>query len=379
VGKVKLFNSFCFFLILAAGVYSLPPPSEYTMEMFKQDLGYAHLVALVEVVAIDTIVRTERYVKFKVVKCFKGGVSSADSFLVSKRNLGMIGGYGEHYYKGLKSIICFSDTWKDGTNLMVNPRGKYDIKGDSIVPPPVGYGFSQEFTYYQTQQPFEHLIIQTIQHEEFLQFMPILPGTKDKIRFRTSIDLSGGGELNSIVVQRNDSLKRIDLVLTYTPCEGICPAIFIMVDTTVSVGQLAAGTYSAYRFKINTLINKVQEPGSFFRADDSVRFTVYGPTEVKPVPVVYNGNAGIKCWPNPFSTSVDISLVRGASSVVRSGKADIKIYDIRGQLISTLPRTTNYELRTSYKWQAQGQPAGIYFIRIQQGHKTLSKKIYKIN
>jgi hypothetical protein len=83
----------------------------------------------------------------------------------------------------------------------------------------------------------------------------------------------------------------------------------------------------------------------------------------------------IEAYPNPFRTSVDISLVRSASFVVRSGKMEIGIFDIRGRLMSTFPRTTNYEPRTKYTWHPRNQPAGIYLIQVQTHDRTLTKQV----
>jgi hypothetical protein len=90
-----------------------------------------------------------------------------------------------------------------------------------------------------------------------------------------------------------------------------------------------------------------------------------------------NGTAdqGIAVYPNPFSTSVGINLVRSASSVVRSGKVEIKVFDIQGSLIRTFPRTTNYEPRTKYTWNATTHPNGIYIIKIKAGNKTYHKRV----
>jgi predicted esterase len=115
---------------------------------------------------------------------------------------------------------------------------------------------------------------------------------------------------------------------------------------------------------------------------DSIRCAVFGscdqgiPNAVSPGNGMNLREPGIlHAYPNPFSTSVGISLVRSASSVVRSGNAEIRIFDIRGNLISIIPRTTNYEPRTKYTWDASNRPAGIYLVRVKLGNRTMTKKI----
>jgi pimeloyl-ACP methyl ester carboxylesterase len=133
---------------------------------------------------------------------------------------------------------------------------------------------------------------------------------------------------------------------------------------------IQSGTVTADQYGLFTI------PGFIYTAaGNKLRVSVTGTTNLSVARNVNSEVNRITAMPNPFSTSVDISLVRGASSVVRSGKADIRIFDIRGQLISTLPRTTNYELRTSYRWHAQDQPAGIYIIRVEVGDAVMQKRI----
>jgi hypothetical protein len=90
---------------------------------------------------------------------------------------------------------------------------------------------------------------------------------------------------------------------------------------------------------------------------------------------MFKNRINILPFPNPFSTSVDIKLVRSSLCVVRSETADIEIFDIRGRLISNIPRTTNYEPRTTYRWHAQDNPAGIYIIRLKAGEKEAVTRI----
>jgi hypothetical protein len=77
----------------------------------------------------------------------------------------------------------------------------------------------------------------------------------------------------------------------------------------------------------------------------------------------------VKVYPNPFTTSVDIKIVRSSLCVVRSENADIEIFDIRGRLISNIPRTTNYV------WHAQDQPPGVYLVKVKLNNRTLTKKM----
>jgi hypothetical protein len=190
--------------------FAIPPPVEYSMAMLQQDLKQAHLVALGEVIQIDTIpfeldsllavdppfLMNELRVNIKIIKCYKGDIEAEGSLVHTKKNLNLVGGYDSRYEQGLQSIICFYDGFGDGVFLTVNPRGKFDLHNDSIIPPPVGFGFTDEFDYSQTFTAFEFLLQETIRHQEYLQFMPVLPRNDQDIHLKTSIDISGGATLD---------------------------------------------------------------------------------------------------------------------------------------------------------------------------------------
>jgi hypothetical protein len=82
--------------------------------------------------------------------------------------------------------------------------------------------------------------------------------------------------------------------------------------------------------------------------------------------------------PNPFSTSLDINLVRSALCVVRGKPTNLAIYDVKGRLVYSLPRTTNYEPRTKYTWDAFSNPSGTYFVTVKAGNKTMTRTVTKI-
>jgi hypothetical protein len=84
---------------------------------------------------------------------------------------------------------------------------------------------------------------------------------------------------------------------------------------------------------------------------------------------------GISVSPNPFRTSVDIS-VRHPSHVARY-KVRLGVFNIAGKMVTNIKsRATSDERRaTSYKWHAQDQPAGIYLVKVKIGNSILTKKV----
>ncbi len=272
-------------VLLVASQAMLPAPSEYTMEQFVQDLHEARMVAMVEVLQVDSGsgVHAE-FATLRVLQTFKGGLARGESTLVVKRDLDMVGWYEPDYRVGEESFLCISDTWRDGVSAAANTRGKFDIARapgdtvDHVEPPPVGLGFSSEFDYSTSLSAFTSLLSQTLREHEFLGVAPLLPRTGVPLVFATAIDLSGGATLDHVSVQAYQSTNRVTMELIYTPCTGVCPYLYLVKDTSATLDSLSSGTWTATRHKYNSMIN-----APFVPADDSVQFTVYAQTQaVRP-------------------------------------------------------------------------------------------------
>jgi hypothetical protein len=118
---------------------------------------------------------------------------------------------------------------------------------------------------------------------------------------------------------------------------------------------------------------------------DSIRCAVFGNCStavpvaaVQPAMDLQRRGQGMELvvGPNPFSTSVNISLeMRTANSELRN--MQIGIYDIHGKLIQQLNnRGSHSAFRNSgYTWNALNHPVGTYIVRAKVGKKTLSKKV----
>ena len=142
------------------------------------------------------------------------------------------------------------------------------------MPPPVGYGFSDEFDYQQTIIAFKALLIETIRTNEFIQFAPVLPKEDQAVMFMTSIDLSGGGELIYTALDHRAGSFGITFRLGFQPCTSqVCPDNYLVIDTARTLGTLAPGSYAAYRAELLPYQSSVIP-------DDSVRFTVYAVTGI---------------------------------------------------------------------------------------------------
>jgi hypothetical protein len=82
----------------------------------------------------------------------------------------------------------------------------------------------------------------------------------------------------------------------------------------------------------------------------------------------------VRCWPNPFSTSVYFEI-RTANSELRD--LELAIYDIRGKLVHQFSnRSSHSAFRNSvYAWDARNQPNGIYIINVKTGKRRFIKKL----
>jgi hypothetical protein len=111
------------------------------------------------------------------------------------------------------------------------------------------------------------------------------------------------------------------------------------------------------------------------------------PSGITRAPFTRNGTADVRIaasgrqelevevWPNPLSTSVDIS-VRRTSHVARY-EVRMDVFNIAGKMIASIkPRATSDERRaTSYTWHALGRPTGVYYCRITCGNAVVIKKL----
>ena len=86
--------------------------------------------------------------------------------------------------------------------------------------------------------------------------------------------------------------------------------------------------------------------------------------------VVYSNNFEIsKLSPNPFNPSTQISFNLPAEGHVR-----LTAYDVRGQEVDVIFEGAQSIGKHSYTWHASDLPSGLYYIRLQSGELTTTKK-----
>ncbi len=79
---------------------------------------------------------------------------------------------------------------------------------------------------------------------------------------------------------------------------------------------------------------------------------------------------GIKSYPNPFSNQTTIEL-----TLHNAGQVNIGISDITGKIVVTLVSGYKQEGIHKINWNAEGLPAGIYFLRLQTNGVSESRKL----
>ena len=75
-------------------------------------------------------------------------------------------------------------------------------------------------------------------------------------------------------------------------------------------------------------------------------------------------------YPNPFnpSTSMDLSLNE-------SGYVSVKIYNVMGQVVSTLVDGSMDAGYHTLTWNADNMPSGMYLVRVQSGSNVETQKL----
>ncbi|HEX3073676.1 MAG TPA: T9SS type A sorting domain-containing protein [Ignavibacteriales bacterium] len=90
--------------------------------------------------------------------------------------------------------------------------------------------------------------------------------------------------------------------------------------------------------------------------------------EFQPAPESF---ALYQAYPNPFNPSTNLSF-----SIREAGNVSLKIYDVMGREVMTLINN-EFRAKGDYKYSVNmsGMSSGVYFYRLQQGAKSLTKKM----
>ena len=82
---------------------------------------------------------------------------------------------------------------------------------------------------------------------------------------------------------------------------------------------------------------------------------------------------GLKCFPNPFNSFLNISCNYSASS-----KANLKIFDIDGRIVETINPGWSTAGDHSFQWNAHNCSSGIYFVQLHSSAGAITKKVVLI-
>ena len=77
----------------------------------------------------------------------------------------------------------------------------------------------------------------------------------------------------------------------------------------------------------------------------------------------------LKAYPNPFNPTINFSF-----NLENSRKTEIKIFNIKGQLVSTLEDGVIYNGKHTFSWQVVNLSSGIYFAQLQANKEILDTK-----
>jgi hypothetical protein len=88
-------------------------------------------------------------------------------------------------------------------------------------------------------------------------------------------------------------------------------------------------------------------------------------TAIAPIRTEMLPDTRISIAPNPFQYGTAIAV----QFKVQNAKFKVQICDIAGRQI------VNFGLNKKVYWDASGQPAGIYFVRVVNNDKIIQKKL----
>jgi hypothetical protein len=84
---------------------------------------------------------------------------------------------------------------------------------------------------------------------------------------------------------------------------------------------------------------------------------------------------GIYCYPNPTANNITF----GFSDSIMQGQVTLQIKDINGQMIQSLPISTQANGKFQYDYSCNGLSAGVYFFTFLSSDKTMTSKFIKLN
>jgi len=112
-----------------------------------------------------------------------------------------------------------------------------------------------------------------------------------------------------------------------------------------------------YAIDATTVMQLYQEPSGFTE-----------PQSPKPYKFALKPN-----FPNPFNPATSICW-----QLPERGKVSLEVFDVRGNLVSTLLNTELPAGEYTYLWQAERLSSGIYFIRLQHESNLAIRKCIKL-
>jgi len=106
--------------------------------------------------------------------------------------------------------------------------------------------------------------------------------------------------------------------------------------------------------------------GTILKAD-------YSPIVSLDEPGVQSLKSGIRCYPNPFSSSTIIEY-----ELSKPGNINTTVFNHLGQQIERIDQGHQSGGKNQYIWDASGLPNGIYFIQVRTGQELATSKIVKM-
>jgi len=129
------------------------------------------------------------------------------------------------------------------------------------------------------------------------------------------------------------------------------------------------------QFGLNTISCNVASSDSI---SHSITWQVNAGTSSNSEPSLTMPAMAINCYPNPFSSGLDIEL-----NLEKAANVELDIFNIKGQLVRKLKHDTTKQGVSVVRWDAtdansKACPSGIYLVRLKSGNKVLVSRNHLI-
>ena len=126
------------------------------------------------------------------------------------------------------------------------------------------------------------------------------------------------------------------------------------------------GNYVAYY----TIFARNAGGGYSIPTEESRTIIILQVAGINEIPDLPENISSLVCYPNPFNASVSIGF-----TLNQAGTAELSIYNLRGQKVSSVIDGTLSAGEHRITWNGSDYPSGVYFARLESVNSSKSIKM----